>query len=229
VGSRLAWENFQLLFQVMPILRYLLNTIAFCVGVSVIQVAVCSLSAYAFARLHFRGRDALFLVYLATLMVPVHVTVVPLFIMIRSFHLGDTFAGLILPSAFTAFGTFLLRQFFLTIPTEYEDSATIDGCNRFASYFYIILPMAKTGLGTLFLFTFVNQWNMFIWPLIISTSQKTRVISVALQLFQGQLGIAWHLIMAATVVAILPSLVLFFAYQGTLAKGIAMSSGFGGR
>jgi multiple sugar transport system permease protein len=226
--SRLAWENFARAFTFFPFARFLFNTIVVAVGGTGVHLVASCLAAYAFARLRFRGREALFLLYLGTLMVPQQVTVVPLFLMMQNIGWVDTFWGLILPGAFHALGVFLLRQFFMTIPRELEESAFIDGASRLRILWQIILPLSKPALATLAVFTFIREWNSFLWPLIVTTSPDMRTLSVGLTLFTGQYGTEWHLLMAAATVTLLPTLLIFAFAQRYFVEGIAVT-GFGGR
>ncbi|HLZ29183.1 MAG TPA: carbohydrate ABC transporter permease [Chloroflexota bacterium] len=226
--SRLAWENFARAFTFFPFARFLFNTMVVAVGGTALHLIASCLAAYAFARLRFRGRDALFLLYLGTLMVPQQVTIVPLFLMMRDVGWVDTFWALILPGAFHALGVFLLRQFFMTIPRELEESAFIDGASRLRILGQIIVPLSKPALATLALFTFIREWNSFLWPLIVTTSPEMRTLSVGLTLFTGQYGTEWNLLMAAATVTLLPTLVLFAFAQRYFVAGIALT-GFGGR
>ncbi len=176
-------ENFQAAWEFAPFGRYLLNT-AFMAGtIMVLEVLTSALAAYAFARLRFKGRDVLFLIYLGTLMIPRQVTLIPSFLLMRELHWIDTYQGLIIPQAFSAFGTFLLRQFFLTIPYELEDAARIDGASRFGCFWRIILPLSGPALATLAVFIFLFQWNNLLWPLVISNTDGTRPIAVGLRKF----------------------------------------------
>jgi multiple sugar transport system permease protein len=226
--SRLAWENFPRAFTFFPFARFLFNTIVVAVGSTGVHLVTSCLAAYAFARLRFRGREVLFLLYLGTLMVPQQVTIVPLFLMMQSVGWVDTFWALILPGAFHALGVFLLRQFFMTIPRELEESAFIDGASRLRILWQIILPLSKPALATLAVFTFIREWNSFLWPLIVTTTPDMRTLSVGLSLFTGQYGTEWNLLMAAAAVTLLPTLVIFAFAQRYFVEGIAVT-GFGGR
>jgi multiple sugar transport system permease protein len=226
--SRVAWENFPRAFTFFPFARFLGNTLVVAIGGMLLHLATSCLAAYAFARLRFRGRDALFLLYLGTLMIPQQVTVVPLFLMMRELGWINTFTALILPSAFQALGVFLLRQFFLTIPRELEESALVDGAGRLRILWQIILPLSKPALATLAVFTFIREWNSFLWPLIATTSPDMRVLSVGLTLFTGQYGTEWHLLMAAATITLVPTLLVFIFTQRYFVQGIALT-GFGGR
>jgi len=226
--SRIAWENFPRAFTFFPFGRFLANTIVVAIGGTLVHLVTSCLAAYAFARLRFRGRDLLFLLYLGTLMIPQQVTVVPLFLMMRELGWINTFTALILPSAFHALGVFLLRQFFMTIPRELEESAFMDGAGRLRILWQILLPLSKPALATLGVFTFIREWNAFLWPLIATTSPDMRTLSVGLSLFTGQYGTQWHLLMAAATVTLLPTLLLFIFTQRYFVQGIALT-GFGGR
>jgi len=221
-------ENLAAAWNAAPFGRYLANTLLIAVSVTVLEVSTSALAAYAFARLRFRGRDALFLLYLATLMIPRQVTIIPLFILMRELHWVDTYHGLIIPQAFSAFGTFLLRQFFLTIPFELEDAARVDGSSRLGCLLRIILPLSGPALATLAVFIMLYQWNNLLWPLVMSNSDATRPIAVGLRVFLGQYGTDWNLLMAASTLAIVPVVGLYLVAQRWFVQGITLS-GFGGR
>jgi multiple sugar transport system permease protein len=223
IPSQPRWENYARVWSVVPFSRYLLNSVIVSGSITLLHLLVASLSAFAFARLNFPGRDKLFLLYLATLMVPGQVTMIPNFILIKLLRLTDTYTGLILPNVFTAFGVFLLRQFFMTIPKDYEDAARIDGASRFYIYSRIILPLSVPALSTLAVFTFVFQWNNLLWPLVVVSKDSMKTITIGLASFQGMYGTTWNLLMAAAVMGILPSIVAFLIGQRFLIKGITLT------
>jgi multiple sugar transport system permease protein len=223
IPSQPRWENYARVWSVVPFGRYLLNSVIVSGSITLLHLLVASLSAFAFARLNFPGRDKLFLLYLATLMVPGQVTMIPNFILIKLLRLTDTYTGLILPNVFTAFGVFLLRQFFMTIPKDYEDAARIDGASRFYIYSRIILPLSVPALSTLAVFTFVFQWNNLLWPLVVVSKDSMKTITIGLASFQGMYGTTWNLLMAAAVMGILPSMVAFLIGQRFLIKGITLT------
>jgi multiple sugar transport system permease protein len=223
IPSQPRWENYARVWSVVPFGRYLLNSVIVSGSITLLHLLVASLSAFAFARLDFPGRDKLFLLYLATLMVPGQVTMIPNFILIKLLRLTDTYTGLILPNVFTAFGVFLLRQFFMTIPKDYEDAARIDGASRFYIYSRIILPLSVPALSTLAVFTFVFQWNNLLWPLVVVSKDSMKTITIGLASFQGMYGTTWNLLMAAAVMGILPSIVAFLIGQRFLIKGITLT------
>jgi len=176
----------------------------------------------------FPGRDQLFLLYLGTLMIPGQVVIIPNFILMRYLGWLNTYTAMILPSAFSAFGTFLLRQFFLTVPYELEEAARIDGCSRFGLYWRIILPLAKPALASLAIFTFRSQWNAFLWPLIVVNDTSKMPVQVGLSFFRGMYSVEWEVMLAGTLIALIPTLVVFALGQRFFTQGIALS-GFGGR
>ena len=221
-------ENLQRAFDLVPLGRYLLNTVIFAGGTTLLETVTAALAAYAFARLRFPGRTWLFGVYLATLMIPTQVTLIPQFVLVAKLHGIDTWPGMILPHAFTALGVFLLRQFFLGIPRDYEEAARLDGANRWQAFTRVIVPLAIPAIATLAVFKFISQWNNLLWPLVISNSDSTRTASVGLQVFQDTNGTQWNLLLMAATVTTVPLIVLFFLTQRWFVKGITMS-GLGGR
>lgn len=225
-----AWhpENFEKAWTFAPFGRYLLNSIVMVGGITLLQVVTSIFAAYAFARLHFKWRDGLFLGYLGTLMIPPQIIIVPQFILVRSLHLVDTYLGLIIPQAFTAFGVFLLRQFFVNIPKELEDSARIDGCSRLGTLWRIIVPLSGPAIATLIIFTFMFNWNNLLWPLVIANTNKTIPVVVGLLNFQGEHSTDWNLLMAAALITTIPVIIVFVVAQRCFVQGIALS-GFGGR
>jgi len=192
--------------------RYFVNTIIYAGVVTLTNLLFCSMAAYAFARLRFRGRETLFMMVLGTMMIPAQVTMVPVFIMLKRCPLAggndllgvgghgllNSYPGLILPAAVGAFGIFLLRQFFMSLPRELEDAARIDGCSEAGIYWRIILPLSKPALATLGIFTFTAAWNEFLWPLLITSKDSMRTLQLGLQVFQSQYTTSWDLLMAGT-------------------------------
>jgi multiple sugar transport system permease protein len=222
------WQNYVDTVTVMPFLRFYLNSTIQAVAVTVLQLLTSSLAAFAFSRLRFRGRDTLFLLYLATMMIPFPVTMIPNFVIIRYLHWIDTFRALILPPAFSAFSTFLLRQYFLSIPVELDDAARVDGASSFRIWWQIIMPLSGPALATLAIFTFLGQWDSFLWPLVATNSQKMWTLPVGLATFQGQYSIQWNLLMAGSVIAIVPILIIYIIGQKWFVRGITLT-GMGGR
>ncbi len=228
IPNPVVTDNYKRIFEVLPFSRFYWNSIITSASVTILQLVTCSFAGYAFARLRFPGRDTLFLGYLATLMIPGQVTIIPNFILLRILGWIDTYQALILPNAFSAFGTFLLRQFFSTLPADLEDAAKIDGCSYFGIYRHVILPLAKPALSSLTVFTWLGQWNSFIWPLIVINSVEMNTLTVGLRTLQGQYNTQWTLLMSGSVLALLPVLILFVLAQRTFISGMALS-GMGGR
>jgi multiple sugar transport system permease protein len=237
IPSRWEWSNYTRSMEAAPFGRYFLNTIIFSAAVTLSNLLFCSMAAYAFARLRFRGRNVLFILVLGTMMIPAQVTMVPVFVMLKHWPLTggndllgagghgllNSYVGLVLPGAVGAFGIFLLRQFFMTLPRELEDAARIDGCSELGIYWRIILPLSKPALATLGIFTFTAAWNEFLWPLLITSKDSMRTLQLGVQVFQTQYTTSWDLLMAATVLITLPVLVIFLAGQRYFTRGIALS------
>ncbi len=228
IPDPVRWESYQETVTVMPFGRFYVNSIIQAASVTVLQLLTASLAAFAFARLRFRGRDLLFLLYLATMMIPFPVTMIPNFIIMRYLKWIDTFRALILPPTFSAFSTFLLRQYFLSIPVELDDAARVDGASSLRIWWRIILPLSGPALATLAIFTFLGQWNSFLWPLIVTNSEEMRTLPLGLATFQGQYSVQWHLLMAGSVIAVLPILVIYIIGQKWFVRGITLT-GMGGR
>ncbi len=211
-------------FTVQPFGRYILNSAFVAITVMAAQLVTASLGAYAFARLQFPGRDKLFLLYLATMLIPAEVTIVPTFVLVSRVHLVDSLAGLIIPGIFSVFITFLLRQFFLTIPFELEDAAKMDGAGYFRRYAQIVMPLSQPALATAAIFIFIGTWRNFLWPLIIIRTRELRTVPIGLAAIQQEQG---HTdvpqLMAGSVMAIVPVIVVFLFLQRYYIEGVAMS------
>ena len=227
-GSRIAFENYPRAWNYFPFARFILNDLFVSAAGTVLALITSSLSAYAFARLRFRGKDKLFFAYLATLMVPQQVVVIPMFLMMKQLGWVNTYWALIIPWAFTAFGTFLLRQFYMTIPYDLDEAAVIDGCSHFGIYWRIILPLVRTGLAALGVFTFIGYWNSLLWPLIITNQQSLYTLPIGLQMYHGQYGTQWNLLMAASTITVLPTMIIYLIAQRHIVQGITLS-GIAGR
>jgi multiple sugar transport system permease protein len=223
IPSPATLESYQRIFDLYPIGRMLFNSILVAGLTTLGQLITCSMAAYAFARMKFRGHNLIFLLYLATLMVPFQVTITPLFILMRIFDWINTYQGLILPGVFSAFGTFLLRQAFLTIPTEYEEAAYMDGASPLTIFLRIVLPLSKPALATLSVFAFMGSWNAFLWPLFIVREETLMTLPVGLATLQGRWLTEWNLVMAGTVITVLPMLLLYLVAQKYLVQGYVMS------
>lgn len=223
VPTTFVWQNYVKAWNVVPFARFYLNSIFVTLAVTLGQVATSAMAAYAFARLRFPGKNQIFFGYLATMMVPGAVTMIPVFILLRNLGWVDTYKALILPGIFTAYGTFMLRQFFLTLPKDLEDAAKIDGCNYFGIFWKIILPLSKPALATLTTFTFMGSWMNFMWPLIVINTENKFTLPVGLAYFQSLHHTDWTLLMAASVMMILPILLVFVFNQRFFVEGIKLT------
>lgn len=221
--DKLHLDNYVKAFSAAPFAKYYFNSIFVAVTVTIGQLITCSMAAFAFARLKFRGRNFLFYTFLATLMIPYNVTMIPSFMVLYWLGWVDTYQALIVPGLASAFGVFLLRQFFMTIPKELEEAAYMDGASRFTVLRRIIIPLAKPALATLAVFTFMGVFNDFIWALIVINSETMRTVQLGLAVFRDRYLTQWDLLMAGSVTAVLPILIVFFFAQKYFIKGIALS------
>jgi len=229
VGSEVRWSNFADVFAYGPFLTYIGNSFFVAIAGTLVVLIVSTTAGYAFGRLRWRGRDAVFVLFLATLMVPAEVLVIPMFQVMQWLNWVDTYQALIFPFAFTAFGTFLMRQFFRGIPYELEEAARVDGAGPLRSFLQIILPLAKSAVAVLSVFTFLSFWNSYLWPLIVTVDYNAHgTLPVGLATFSGLTGTRWDLQMAAAISSMVPTTVLVIVLQKHLVKGIAMA-GLGGR
>lgn len=217
------WVNFPKVLSAIPFTRFFLNSLYIAIIVTIGQTIICSLSAYAFARLEFPARDRLFFLFLATMMIPGQVTMIPAFVLMRWLGWINTHKALIVPGLSSPFGIFLLRQFFLGIPHDLEDAATIDGCNKLQIYATIVLPLSKPALATLGVFTFHSTWDSFMWPLITINSHELRTLPIGLAFLQSAYLTNWPLLMAGAILSIIPMLVIFLISQRYFVEGIALT------
>ena len=217
------WENYTEAFQQVPFGRFYWNTIVVTVARTVGQLLFASLAAFAFARLRFPGRGVLFVLVLAVMMMPGQVTLVPNYVLLKYLGWLDSYEGLIIPSLFSAFGVFLLRQFYMTIPQELFDSATLDGCNPLRAWWHVGLPLSRTALVAFGVLVTLWSWNDFLWPLIITNRTEMQMLSVGIAYFQGQFVSNFAVMMAAATVATLPMVLVFLLAQRQLLEGITLS------
>ena len=218
----MPWSAFVRAAQAAPLVRYLVNSLLVSGLTAGGQVITAALAAYVFARLHFRGRDTLFLLFLGTLIIPNHVTMLPTFILLRWLNWLDSYAALIVPALAHPFGVFLLRQYFLTISTELEDAARLDGSSRLGLLWHVFLPLSGPALGTVGLFSFLWSWNSFLWPLIVLQTPERYTLPVGLSLLRSEVGTDWPVVMAAALMAALPIVLLFLVAQHWLWRGVAL-------
>ena len=207
----LTFENYKNVFGQNPLSKYFMNSLIVAVITTLGQVIIAAMAGYAFARLKFKYRDLLFLIILITMLIPPQVNIIPLFFLMREMHLIDTYQALILPGLFGGLGVFMLRQYFLTMPKDLEESARIDGCNLFETFFKIALPLALPAVATLAIFTFVSTWNSFMWPLIVTNSEGMRTLPVGLAIFKGSFRevTLWGELLACSVICTLPVIAVF--------------------
>lgn len=224
IPDPIRWQNYAEAVTAIPFLRYLFNTALITGLVIVGKVFSVTLVAFAFARLQWWGRDVLFLIMLATLMLPTHITLIPQFVMFKQLGWIDTFLPLIVPDFFGGpFLTFLMRQFFMSIPQDLDDAARIDGCSSFGVYWRIILPLSRAAIVAAVILTFNNTWNEFLQPLIYLHSPNNFTLALGLRFFQGEASTSWHLLMAASLLTMLPVITLFFVAQRYFIQGIVFT------
>ncbi len=217
-------ENYERVFERVPFAKYYFNSLFVAGWATLLQVITCSMAAYAFARLEWPGRDKVFLLYLGTLMVPAVVLMVPNFVIILELGMFDDYTGLIIPAAFSAYGTFLLRQFMLTIPSSLDEAAAIDGAGHWRIFTQIILPLARPGLIVLAIFAYLFNYASFFWPLILTKSENLRVLPVGLLQFDSTYGRDTPAIMAASLMAMIVPVILFLFLQKYLVRGIQLGA-----
>lgn len=217
-------DNYLYIITELPFLRWVLNTFVVASTVTLIKLLIDSMAGYAFARRKFFGRDTLFAVILSTLMIPVAVTIIPTFLLIKKMGFYDNYLGLILPPLALPIGIFLMRQFMASIPSELEDAARIDGCNEFQIYSQIILPLSKPALAVLGIFTFMNQWVSFLWPVIVTNSMTMRTLTVGISVLKAQWVSNWGVIMAASFGSFFPVLIVFLFFQQYFVKGLTVGA-----
>ncbi len=227
IPESFQWRNFADAWNAAPFGRFYLNSLFVATCVTFGQVATSAMAGYAFARLEFPGRDKMFFGYLATMMIPASVTMIPVFILVRMLGWVDTYQALILPGMFSAYGTFMMRQFFMSTPQALEEAATIDGCNVPQIFWHIALPLSKPALATLTIFTFMGNWGSFMWPLVVTYSTRMRTLPVGLMVFESGFVTEWNYLMAGALIVMLPVLIVFLINQKHFVEGIKMS-GFGG-
>lgn len=220
------WKNYIDVWKVVPFARFYANSVFVVVLVTLGQVATSAAAAYAFARLRFPGRDKIFFAYLATMMIPGSVTMIPVFALMRTFGWIDTYKALIIPAIFSAYGTFLLRQFFMTIPRDLEDAAKIDGCSLWGIFWRVIMPLSHTAIATLTIFVSLGNWVSFMWPLLVTNSIEKRTLPVGLAYFQELYQYAqpdWGLLMAGSLVTMVPVIIVFLFNQRFFVEGIKLT------
>ena len=222
-GRRIVWENYTKISSRFSYVTYFKNSIIVSAWVVVWQVFTSAIAGYVFAKLRFKGRDKIFVLYLATMMVPFHVTVITNFLQMSKYGLVNTLWSLMLPSSVSAFGTFLMRQFFITVPDELIEAAKIDGCNPFTTFLQICFPLAKSTIATLAIFCFMGVWNDYFSPLVYLNDIRKYTLPLGLASMKGMYSTDWPVLMAASVIAVIPVLIAFLLAQDAFVKGVMMS------
>ncbi len=217
------WGNYVMIWKKIPFALFTFNSAKLTIIITLIQLVTSSFAAYGFAKCKFKGRDLLFLCYVATIAIPWQVYMLPQYIMMQKLHLVNTHLSIILLQSFTAFGVFLLRQFYVTIPDDLLEAARIDGMNEYGIYARIILPLSKPSMATLTIFSFVTVWNDFMGPMIYFDSTKLKTIQLGIRLFVGQYSAHYEYIMAASVTSLIPVFILYLVFQRFFVQGIASS------
>lgn len=222
-GEKIVWENYTKISSRFDYLAYFLNSVKVSAWVVVFQVFTSATAGYVFAKLNFKGRDRIFTLYLATMMIPFHVTVITNFLQMSMYGLVNTLWSLMLPASVSAFGTFLMRQFFVTVPNELIEAAKIDGCNPFKTFLQICFPMAKPTIATLSIFCFMNVWNDYFTPLIYINDSRKYTLPLGLASMKGMYSTDWPVLMASSVISVLPVLIVFLFAQDAFVKGVMMT------
>jgi ABC-type glycerol-3-phosphate transport system permease component len=218
----LHWENYLEVWQEAPFARYFLNSTIVAVVVTIGQLISCSLAAFAFARMDFKGKNFMFILFLSTTMISTQVTLVPSYLVLKQLDWLDTYQGLIVPFIANAFGVFMIRQAFIAIPRELEEAAKLDGCGRLRFLWQIMVPLTKPMLASQALFAFMGNWNSYLWPLIVTNRDDMRTIQIGLRFFVGQEGSTqWGVFMAAAVLVSVPVIIIYFLVQKTFVESLA--------
>ena len=217
------WDNFVYVLTEVPFLRYLGNSLLVSTAVTILALWFHTMAGYALARLRFPGRETIFMLIFATFLVSLPVIIVPLFIMVRTMGLLNSYAGMIIPAIFNAFGIFLLRQYYLSLPRELEEAALIDGAGYWRIYWSVILPLSRPIIASLAILFFLANWNAFLWPLTVASDDRLWVVQVGISNFRSQYSASWNYIMAASTIVALPMLVLFVIFQRQIMDSIKTS------
>jgi ABC-type glycerol-3-phosphate transport system permease component len=223
IPSEIHWGNFVRPFIEKPFGRYFLNSVVVSASVTVLNLFFCALAGYGFAKFKFRGRNILFLYVLSTLMVPLHVIMISLFLVVKSFGWLNTYQSLIVPAMISAFGVFLMRQFMVSIPSEYIDSARIDGEHEFGIFLRVILPMVTPPVATLGIYIFMGSWDDFLWPLIVISMDKLKTIPLGIASFESIYRSSYNYLMAISLLALIPILLAFVFFQRKIIQSVVMS------
>jgi multiple sugar transport system permease protein len=218
--DEITLQNYKDIWTVVPFPRWLINSTFVAIIVTCCNLFFATIAGYAFARLQFAGKNFIFMVFLASLMVPAHVTMVPQFILLNKFHLINTYQGMFLPKLAQVFGIFLMKQFFESVPKELEEAAEIDGCSKFRILWKIIVPISKPALVALGIYTFQGNWNEFLWHLIVTTSRDMFTLPVGMAYFRHEFQVDWTILMAGVILMAIPTLTIFLMFQRYFIQGV---------
>ncbi|HHV98948.1 MAG TPA: carbohydrate ABC transporter permease [Clostridiaceae bacterium] len=221
--SKFSFDNFRTISKLFPVGRFLLNSVFVAFSSTILQLLFCAMAAYVFAKIKFTGREVLFTLFLITMMVPRQLTMITLYRIFVNLHLQNSYLGLILPSTYNALGIFLMRQHIRTIPDSFAEAATVDGASHFKIFFKLILPLCKPALATVGILGFMESWNSFLWPLIITSSTELATLPLGLSKLQGRWTTAWNLLMAGNVISTIPILMVYLFAQKYFIKSLAHS------
>ena len=214
------WENYTAALKMAPLLRFVFNSFVQSGGVMISQLVLASLAAFAFAFLPFKGKQFVFIVFLSTMMIPWEATIIPNYLFVQKIGLDNTYLGLMAPFMATAFGTFLIRQFFMSLPKDLYDAAIIDGCSNLRYLLTIATPLARPALGTLAVYSFLQTYNQYLWPLLITNSTNMRTVQIGIRMLQELEREAWNVVLAGVMIVMLPTLVLFIFANRQLIRGL---------
>lgn len=224
IPDPLTGDNYQRVVDSFPFWRFAANSVGVAIASTLLQLVTAAMAAYAFARIPFRGRNLLFGLYLATMMIPLQVVIVPLFIEMRNLGLVDSYAALLLPTIVSSFGTFLLRQAFMALPRELDEAAFIDGAGHFSVFFRVLLPLTGSALATFAVFAFMATWNSFLWPLVITQASDRHVtLPVGLSRLNGRFSTDWNVIMAGSVMTVVPIVAFYLVTQRWVIRSVTFS------
>lgn len=225
IPTTFEWNNYVRVFQTVPLIQYLLNSLIVSLVVMIGQLIVCSLAAFVFAFIPFKGRGFIFALFLSTLMIPWEAAIIPNFLTIQSLGWLNSYLSLTIPFFALAFGTFLLRQHFKTIPHELHEASQVEGLSRFQFFYKVVLPYAKTSLVTLGIYSFLTTWNMYLWPMLVTTNDSVRTVQIGLKQLQTvEVATDWGVVMAGVVIVIIPTLLILFIGQKQLQKGLTQGA-----
>lgn len=223
IPREIHWENYVVPFQTRPLGRNFLNSVLVSTAVTVLNVITCTMAGYSFAKFRYYGRDMMFLGVLATLMVPIQVILVPLFVLVKALGWLNSYAGLIIPAGTSAFGVFLMRQYFQTVPLEIMEAARIDGCGELRIFAQVVMPLVRPALSALVIFIFMNNWNSFLWPLLVVSRDEMMTLPLGIAAFESTYSTNFGQLMAVSLISTLPVLIAFLLLQRQFIQGMALS------